>query len=131
MRSSNAVSTWSTSLGDLVATCVSPQSRNRHAGEQLGLDLPTTRTIHDVVTCRIRATDAYRGLTRRFRPITSPTRLSTATRPSVQGLITTSTRTVSPTASAAPPAVAGLDAAVRRGRPATAALPGNGTSVTR
>jgi glycerol-3-phosphate dehydrogenase (NAD(P)+) len=24
-------------MGDLIATCVSPQSRNRHVGEQLGL----------------------------------------------------------------------------------------------
>ena len=84
-------------LGDLVATCMSPQSRNRHVGEQLGLgrpleevlgemrmvaegvktastvvqladehglSMPITRTINDVVTGRIRAADAYRGLTR-------------------------------------------------------------------
>jgi glycerol-3-phosphate dehydrogenase (NAD(P)+) len=84
-------------MGDLVATCMSPQSRNRHVGEQLGrgrtleevtgemrmvaegvktasivvelaeqhdLDLPIARTIHDVVTGRLRASDAYRGLIR-------------------------------------------------------------------
>jgi glycerol-3-phosphate dehydrogenase (NAD(P)+) len=84
-------------MGDLVATCMSPQSRNRHVGEQLGLGrpleevlgemrmvaegvktaatvveladrhglgLPIARTIHDVVGGRIRAADAYRGLTR-------------------------------------------------------------------
>ena len=84
-------------MGDLVATCVSPQSRNRHVGEQLGLGrsleevlgemrmvaegvktvstvvdladrhglhMPITHTIHDVVTGRIRAADAYRGLIR-------------------------------------------------------------------
>jgi glycerol-3-phosphate dehydrogenase (NAD(P)+) len=84
-------------MGDLVATCMSPQSRNRHVGEQLGLgrtleeilgemrmvaegvktsatvveladqyglDLPIARTINDVVTGKIRAADAYRGLIR-------------------------------------------------------------------
>jgi glycerol-3-phosphate dehydrogenase (NAD(P)+) len=84
-------------VGDLVATCMSPQSRNRHVGEQLGLGrsleeilgemrmvaegvktvstvvdladqhglhMPIARTIHDVVTGRIRAADAYRGLSR-------------------------------------------------------------------
>jgi len=84
-------------MGDLVATCVSPQSRNRHVGEQLGLgrslqevldemrmvaegvktvatvveladerglDMPIARTIHDVVSGKIRAADAYRGLSR-------------------------------------------------------------------
>ena len=82
-------------MGDLVATCMSPQSRNRHVGEQLGLGrtleevlgemrmvaegvktsatvveladqyglhLPIARTINDVVTGKIRAADAYRGL---------------------------------------------------------------------
>jgi glycerol-3-phosphate dehydrogenase (NAD(P)+) len=33
-------------MGDLVATCISPQSRNRHVGEQLGRG----RTIDEVVT---------------------------------------------------------------------------------
>ena len=84
-------------MGDLVATCMSPQSRNRHVGEQLGMgrsleevlgemrmvaegvktvstvveladehgvDLPIARTIEGVVSGRIRAADAYRGLTR-------------------------------------------------------------------
>ena len=84
-------------MGDLMATCMSPQSRNRHVGEQLGLgrsleevlgemrmvaegvktvatvvdladrhglSMPIARTIHDVVAGRIRAVDAYRGLTR-------------------------------------------------------------------
>ncbi|HEY4605119.1 MAG TPA: NAD(P)H-dependent glycerol-3-phosphate dehydrogenase [Blastococcus sp.] len=84
-------------MGDLVATCMSPQSRNRHVGEQLGLgrpleevvgemrmvaegvktvstvveladryglDMPIARTIHDVVTGRLLAADAYRGLVR-------------------------------------------------------------------
>ena len=84
-------------MGDLVATCMSPQSRNRHVGEQLGLGrsldeilgemrmvaegvktsatvvdladeyglhLPIARTINDVVTGRIRAADASRGLSR-------------------------------------------------------------------
>ena len=84
-------------MGDLVATCMSPQSRNRHVGEQLGrgrsleevvgemrmvaegvktastvvelaeqhgLDLPIATTIHDVVSGRLRASDAYRGLIR-------------------------------------------------------------------
>lgn len=84
-------------MGDLVATCMSPQSRNRHVGEQLGLgrpleevlgemrmvaegvktsatvvelaekygvDMPIARTINDVVTGRIRAADAYKGLIR-------------------------------------------------------------------
>jgi glycerol-3-phosphate dehydrogenase (NAD(P)+) len=82
-------------MGDMMATCMSPQSRNRHVGEQLGLGrsldevlgemrmvaegvktvdtvveladqhglhMPIARTIHDVVTGRIRAADAYRGL---------------------------------------------------------------------
>jgi glycerol-3-phosphate dehydrogenase (NAD(P)+) len=82
-------------MGDLVATCMSPQSRNRYVGEQLGLgrslpdvlagmrmvaegvrtastvveladqlglSMPISRTIHDVVTGRIEAVDAYRGL---------------------------------------------------------------------
>lgn len=82
-------------MGDLVATCMSPQSRNRYVGEQLGLgrslpdvlagmrmvaegvrtastvveladqhglSMPISRTIHDVVTGRIEAADAYRGL---------------------------------------------------------------------
>jgi glycerol-3-phosphate dehydrogenase (NAD(P)+) len=84
-------------MGDLVATCMSPQSRNRHVGEQLGLGrpleevlgemrmvaegvrtastvvdladrhglhMPIARTIHDVVSGRIRAADAYQGLVR-------------------------------------------------------------------
>ena len=84
-------------MGDLVATCMSPLSRNRHVGEQLGrgrpleevlgemrmvaegvktastvvqladehgVPMPIARTINDVVTGRIRAADAYRGLTR-------------------------------------------------------------------
>jgi glycerol-3-phosphate dehydrogenase (NAD(P)+) len=84
-------------LGDLVATCMSPQSRNRSVGEQLGagkpidevlahmgqvaegvktthsavaladrhgLEMPITRAIHAVVTGRIGAPDAYRGLMR-------------------------------------------------------------------
>jgi glycerol-3-phosphate dehydrogenase (NAD(P)+) len=84
-------------MGDLVATCMSPQSRNRHVGEQLGLGrsldevlgemrmvaegvktaatvveladahglhMPIAQTIYDVVTGRIRAADAYRGLIR-------------------------------------------------------------------
>jgi glycerol-3-phosphate dehydrogenase (NAD(P)+) len=84
-------------MGDLMATCMSPQSRNRHVGEQLGLGrpleevlgemrmvaegvktvstvvdlaerhglhMPIAQTIHDVVTGRIRAADAYRGLIR-------------------------------------------------------------------
>ena len=34
-----------TGLGDLVATCMSPQSRNRHVGEQLGLG----RRLDDVI----------------------------------------------------------------------------------
>jgi len=84
-------------LGDLVATCISPQSRNRYVGEQLGagrtmdeilagmgqvaegvktvhsavaladrhgLEMPITRAIHAVVTGRISAPDAYRGLMR-------------------------------------------------------------------
>ena len=34
-----------TGLGDLVATCMSPQSRNRHVGEQLGLG----RRLEDVI----------------------------------------------------------------------------------
>jgi glycerol-3-phosphate dehydrogenase (NAD(P)+) len=84
-------------LGDLVATCMSPHSRNRHVGEQLGLgrpldevlggmrmvaegvrtvstvveladrhglDMPIARAIADVVSGRIRAADAYRGLVR-------------------------------------------------------------------
>ena len=84
-------------MGDLVATCVSPHSRNRHVGEHLGLGrplgevlgemrmladgvktvatmvdladrhgvpMPIARTIHDVVSGRMRAVDAYRGLTR-------------------------------------------------------------------
>jgi glycerol-3-phosphate dehydrogenase (NAD(P)+) len=82
-------------MGDLVATCMSPQSRNRYVGEQLGLgrslpevlagmrmvaegvrtastvveladqhglSMPISRTIHDVVSGRIEAADAYRGL---------------------------------------------------------------------
>ena len=92
-------------MGDLVATCMSPQSRNRHVGEQLGrgrsleevlgemrmvaegvktastvvelaeqhgLELPIARTIHDVVSGRLRAADAYRGLIRVVPPATSP-----------------------------------------------------------
>lgn len=84
-------------MGDLVATCMSPQSRNRYVGEQLGLgrslpdvlagmrmvaegvrtastvveladqhglSMPISRTIHDVVSGRIEAADAYRGLLR-------------------------------------------------------------------
>jgi glycerol-3-phosphate dehydrogenase (NAD(P)+) len=84
-------------MGDLVATCMSPQSRNRHVGEQLGLgrpladvlaemrmvaegvktvstvveladrfglDMPIARTIDAVVTGRMRASEAYRGLVR-------------------------------------------------------------------
>jgi glycerol-3-phosphate dehydrogenase (NAD(P)+) len=84
-------------MGDLMATCMSPQSRNRHVGEQLGrgrpleevlgemrmvaegvktaatvveladrqeLHMPIARTINDVVSGRIRAADAYRGLIR-------------------------------------------------------------------
>jgi glycerol-3-phosphate dehydrogenase (NAD(P)+) len=82
-------------MGDLVATCMSPQSRNRYVGEQLGLGrplpevlagmrmvaegvrtastvvqladkhglrMPISRSIHDVVSGRIQAADAYRGL---------------------------------------------------------------------
>src|SRR3954447_5031495 len=84
-------------MGDLMATCMSPQSRNRHVGEQLGLgrsleeilgemrmvaegvktvstvveladehdlDMPIARTIHDVVSGKLKAPDAYRGLLR-------------------------------------------------------------------
>jgi glycerol-3-phosphate dehydrogenase (NAD(P)+) len=32
-------------MGDLVATCVSPQSRNRHVGEQLGLGRPLDEVL--------------------------------------------------------------------------------------
>src|SRR4029077_6530508 len=32
-------------MGDLIATCISPQSRNRHVGEQLGKG----RSIDDVI----------------------------------------------------------------------------------
>ena len=32
-------------MGDLVATCMSPQSRNRHVGEQLGQG----RTIDEII----------------------------------------------------------------------------------
>src|SRR5213076_528496 len=77
-------------MGDLMATCMSPQSRNRHVGEQLGLgrslgemrmvaegvktvatvveladehdlDMPIARTIQDVVSGKLKAPDAYRG----------------------------------------------------------------------
>jgi glycerol-3-phosphate dehydrogenase (NAD(P)+) len=84
-------------MGDLMATCMSPQSRNRHVGEQLGLgrpldevlgemrmvaegvktvstvvdladeldlEMPIARTIHDVVSGKLKAADAYRGLLR-------------------------------------------------------------------
>jgi glycerol-3-phosphate dehydrogenase (NAD(P)+) len=84
-------------MGDLVATCMSPQSRNRYVGEQLGLgrpladvlaemrmvaegvktvstvveladrfglDMPIARTIDAVVTGRMKASEAYRGLVR-------------------------------------------------------------------
>jgi glycerol-3-phosphate dehydrogenase (NAD(P)+) len=84
-------------MGDLVATCMSPHSRNRHVGEQLGLgrsleevlgemrmvaegvktvstvvdladehglEMPIARTIHDVVSGKLKAVDAYRGLLR-------------------------------------------------------------------
>lgn len=85
-------------MGDLVATCVSPHSRNRQVGEQLGrgksldevlagmsmvaegvkaavtvhelagrhgVDMPVCDTIFQVVTGKIAAADAYRGLRRR------------------------------------------------------------------
>jgi glycerol-3-phosphate dehydrogenase (NAD(P)+) len=84
-------------MGDLVATCMSPQSRNRSVGEQLGLgrpladvlagmrmvaegvktvstvveladrfglEMPIARTIDAVVTGRMKASEAYRGLVR-------------------------------------------------------------------
>ena len=37
-----------TGLGDLVATCISPQSRNRHVGEQLGLGRPLDEIIAEM-----------------------------------------------------------------------------------
>src|SRR3954463_5619521 len=79
-------------MGDLVATCMSPHSRNRHVGEQLGLgrwleeilgemrmvaegvktvatvveladeygmSMPIARTIHDLVSGKMKAADAY------------------------------------------------------------------------
>jgi glycerol-3-phosphate dehydrogenase (NAD(P)+) len=82
-------------MGDLIVTCMSPHSRNRHVGEQWGkgrpleelhgdmnlvaagvrtaitvhevaaeldLTLPICETIHRVVTGRMSAADAYRGL---------------------------------------------------------------------
>jgi len=85
-------------MGDLVATCISPHSRNRHVGEQLGrgksldevlagmsmvaegvkaavtvhelaerhsLDMPVCDAIFHVVTGKLAAGDAYRGLRRR------------------------------------------------------------------
>ena len=85
-------------MGDLVATCISPHSRNRHVGEQLGrgksldevlggmsmvaegvkaavtvhelaerhgVDMPVCDTIFHVVTGKLAAADAYRGLRRR------------------------------------------------------------------
>jgi glycerol-3-phosphate dehydrogenase (NAD(P)+) len=85
-------------MGDLVATCISPHSRNRQVGEQLGrgktldevlkgmsmvaegvkaavtvhelaerhaVDMPVCDTIFHVVTGRLAAADAYRGLRRR------------------------------------------------------------------
>lgn len=84
-------------LGDLLATCMSPQSRNRFVGEQLGrgraladvlagmsqvaegvrtaalvmelarrhgVAVPICERINGVVTGRLSATDAYRGLIR-------------------------------------------------------------------
>jgi glycerol-3-phosphate dehydrogenase (NAD(P)+) len=84
-------------MGDLVATCISPHSRNRYVGEQLGLgrtlpevlagmnmvaegvrtvttvveladtyglDMPIARSINEVITGRMAAADAYRGLVR-------------------------------------------------------------------
>ncbi len=37
-----------TGLGDLVATCMSPQSRNRYVGEQLGLGRPLTDVVAEM-----------------------------------------------------------------------------------
>jgi glycerol-3-phosphate dehydrogenase (NAD(P)+) len=84
-------------MGDLIATCISPLSRNRTVGERLGrgepiesilagmsmvaegvktastvmelaeryeIDLPICAEIHNVVTGRTTAADAYRGLVR-------------------------------------------------------------------
>jgi glycerol-3-phosphate dehydrogenase (NAD(P)+) len=48
----------------MVAEGVKTASTVVELAEQHGLDLPIARTIHDVVSGRIRATDAYRGLTR-------------------------------------------------------------------
>jgi glycerol-3-phosphate dehydrogenase (NAD(P)+) len=35
-------------MGDLVATCMSPQSRNRHVGEQLGLGRPLDQVLAEM-----------------------------------------------------------------------------------
>jgi glycerol-3-phosphate dehydrogenase (NAD(P)+) len=35
-------------MGDLVATCMSPQSRNRHVGEQLGLGRPLAEVLGEM-----------------------------------------------------------------------------------
>ena len=47
-------------MGDLIATCVSPQSRNRHVGEQLGKGRTLSEIIEEmtmvaegVKTCRV------------------------------------------------------------------------------
>ena len=37
-----------TGLGDLVATCMSPQSRNRFVGEQLGLGRPVDEILAEM-----------------------------------------------------------------------------------
>lgn len=83
-------------MGDLIATCMSPHSRNRHVGEQLGLgrslqeilddmhmvaegvkttatvasmsgelglSMPVSSAIHQVIEGKATPTDAYRGLT--------------------------------------------------------------------
>ena len=54
-------------MGDLIATCLSPASRNRSVGEKLGRGMSVAEitggmTIYGVVTGSVDPTEAYRGL---------------------------------------------------------------------
>lgn len=64
-----------TGLGDLVTTCFSPQSRNRHVGEQLGLGKPIKQIVAsmEMVAEGVETAKAVYRLSRKYRvpmPIT-------------------------------------------------------------
>lgn len=67
-RSLRPIFAGRTGLGDLMATCMSPPSRNRQVGEQRagqrGLEMPTAAEVDAVIRGERTAERAFRGLRR-------------------------------------------------------------------